>query len=219
MATPDRKLRTRWDRSLLHLRIFACISLCALVLVARVQAQTYAEVPPAAAYGPSYDVNAGTSYLSTQIPSAGRLNLYGLDAGGRIGFRPRWGVAADAAYVRASNVFGTGHSSYVLTALAGPVFYPLEGRKTRAFLHGMVGAGLVDSAFPVSGGQYLHGYVERPAYMAGGGMERSLFGPFGFRFSGDYLRTAYANVNQTIQMQNNLRLTGSFVYRIHDRLR
>jgi len=219
MATPDCKHPTPWNRSLFHPRALAKIALLALVLVAPALAQNYGQAPPAAAYGPSYDINVGYSYLSTQIPGAGRVNLYGLDVGGRIGILPRWGVAADAGYVRTSDVFGTGHGGYVLSLLAGPVFYPVESRNTRFFLHGMAGAGLVDSAFPASGGRYLHGYVERPAYMLGAGIERSLFGPVGFRFTGDYLRTAYADSNRVIQTQNNLRLTASFVYRLHERSR
>ena len=170
---------------------------------------------PAAGYGPTYDVSLGYSYLSSYIPASGQANLYGLEATGHADFLPHWGVAVDAGYVRTSNVLDTGHSGYTLTFLGGPVFYPIDRGRTKAFLHALIGAGLVDSAVPLSGNQELHGWVERPAYALGGGVERSFLGPFGFRISGDYLRTDYASSTGDVQPQNNLRITASFVFRLN----
>jgi len=178
-------------------------------------AQNLRSSPPIAAFGPTYDVSAGYSYLLSAIPSAGQANLFGFDAGGRADFTPHWGATVDAGYVRTSNVLSTGHSGYVLTFLGGPVFYPLDHGRVRPFLHALVGAGLVDGAVPVSGTTYLHGFAGRPAYALGGGFERSVAGPLGIRFSGDYLRTAFANSSGNIQLQNNLRVTASIVVRLH----
>jgi len=215
MAAPNRKSQSGRRRTATRMRTIARVSLFAFVLVVPALAQNRMEPPtPVAAYGPSYDVSAGYSYLLSQIPSAGLATLNGLDAGARVGFSPRWGVAADAGYVRTSNVFGTGHTGYVLTLLAGPVFYPIEGRNTRLFVHGLVGAGLVDGAFPVSGGNYLHGWVERPAYALGAGIEHSILGPFGIRLTTDYLRTTYVNSTEQLQSQNNLRVTTSLIFRL-----
>lgn len=187
----------------------------AFVLVVRALAQNQLQTgPPVAAYGPSYDVSCGYSYLSSTIPSAGRVGLNGLDATGRANFLPHWGVAVDSGYVRTSNVLSTGQSGYTLTFLAGPVFYPSEHRQTRMFIHALAGAGLVDGAVPVTGTHYLHGWVERPAYAVGGGIERSVVGPFGVRLSGDYLRTAYADSSGTVRTQNNLRVTAGIVFRL-----
>jgi len=190
------------------------------VLVIRALAQNQLQTgPPVAAYGPSYDVSCGYSYLSSTIPSAGRVGLNGLDATGHADFLPHWGVAVDSGYVRTHNVLSTGHSGYTLTFLAGPVFYPLEHRKTRIFVHALAGAGLVDSAVPVTGTHYLRGWVERPAYALGGGIERSAGGPFAVRLSGDYLRTAYVDSTATVRAQNNLRLTASIVFRLREHQR
>lgn len=169
-----------------------------------------------AASGPSFDVSAGYSYLSMQVPDASTIGLNGVDASAGIDFNRHWGALIDSSYVRAGDVFQTGQNSYVLSALAGPVFYPYMHGETRLSLRGLVGAGLVDSAVPVTGpSYYLHGWVARPAYGAGVGVERTLFGPFAFRVNGDYLRTAFVNAAETIQLQNNLRLTGSIVFRLN----
>src|SRR5208282_5382266 len=124
----------------------------AFVLVVHALAQNQMQGgPTAAAYGPTYDVSFGYSYLSSTIPSAGRVGLNGLDVTGHANFLPHWGVAVDSSYVRTSNVLTTGQSGYTLTFLAGPVFHLFERRKTQMFVHALAGAGLVDSAVPVSG--------------------------------------------------------------------
>jgi len=173
--------------------------------------------PPTAGLGSSFDVGAGYSYLTTSIPGAGRVNLGGVDVTSHADFSERWGATVDAGYVRTSDVLGTGSGGYVLTFLGGPVFYPFEHGKTRIFVHALVGAGLVDSAVPTTGNNYLHGWVARYAYAAGGGVERSVAGPFAVRFSGDYLRTAFVDSSDVVQLQNNLRVTASVVFRLRDR--
>jgi hypothetical protein len=174
---------------------------------------------PTAATGPGFAVSAGYTYLAMPIPTAGSVNLYGLDVAGHIDVASRWGVTLDSSYVRASNAFGTGHNSYVLTALAGPVFYPIERRNTRLFVHALVGAGLVDSAVPVSGTQYVGGWVARFSDAVGGGLERSISGPFAVRVSGDYLRTSFVDSDSIAHNQNNFRATVSFLLHIRDRQR
>jgi hypothetical protein len=174
----------------------------------------FAAGPPTAASGPGFAVSAGYTYVAMPIPTAGSVNLYGLDLGGHIDVASRWGVTLDSSYVRASDVFGTGHNSYVLTALAGPVFYPIERRNTRLFVHGLIGAGLVDSAVPASGTQYLGGWVARFSDAVGGGLEHSILGPFAVRVSGDYLRTSFVDANAVAHNQNNFRATVSFLFRI-----
>lgn len=200
------------------MRIMGKALTLAFLMVAPALAQNQLQAPPpATAYGPSYDVSCGYSYLSSTIPSAGRVGLSGLDVTGHANFLPRWGVAVDSGYVRTSNVLATGQSGYTLTFLAGPVFHLFEARKTRAFVHALVGAGLVDSAVPVSGTEYLEGWVARPAYALGGGIERTVAGPLAVRLTGDYLRTAYADSSGDVRSQNNLRVTASIVFRLRDR--
>jgi len=181
-------------------------------LIAPALGQSLSGGPPAAASGPSFDVNVGYSYMLMQVP--GGLN--GVDGGAGIDFNRHWGAMLDSSYVRTDDVFGTGNSSYVLSALAGPVFHPYTHGETRISLRGLVGAGLVDSAVPIKGpSYYLHGWVARPAYGGGVGVERTLFGPFAFRINADYLRTAFVNASEDLDLQNNLRLTGGIVFRLN----
>jgi len=171
---------------------------------------------PAAGSGPAFDASLGYTYLAMVAPTGGSANLYGADASGGVDFNHRWGATVDASYVRTSDVFSLGHSSYVLTFMVGPVFYALQTRNTRVSLHVLAGAGLVDSAIPANG-TYLHGWVTRPSYAAGVGLEHSIAGPFAVRGDADYLRTAFVDSTDTVQPQNNLRLTFSLVFHIKDR--
>ncbi|MFY9681049.1 MAG: hypothetical protein WA416_14085 [Candidatus Sulfotelmatobacter sp.] len=193
------------------------LSLAFLLVVPALAQNQMQAGPPATAYGPTYDVSCGYSYLSSTIPSAGRVGLSGLDVTGHANFLPHWGVAVDSGYVRTSNVLTTGQSGYTLTFLAGPVFHLFEQRKTQVFVHALAGAGLVDSAVPVSGSEYLQGWVARPAYAVGSGIERTVAGPFAVRLTGDYLRTSYADSAGAVSAQNNLRLTASIVFRLRER--
>jgi hypothetical protein len=188
-----------------------------LIVTVHANAQnTLSGTVPVAGSGPAFDVSAGASYLAMSAPT-GSANLYGADAAGLMDFSQRWGATVDAGYVRTSDVLSLGHSSYVLTFLAGPVFHAFETRNMRISLRALVGAGLVDSAVPTGTGYDLHGWVARPAYAIGAGAEKSLAGPFAFRVDGDYLRTAFVNSSDTVQPQNNFRLTLSVVFRIRDR--
>ncbi len=198
------------------LRMVVFVFASAAIAVAQ---NNFAAGPPSAAVGPGFAVSGGYTYLSMPVPTAGNVNLYGLDVAGHIDLASRWGVTLDSSYFHASDVFATGHSSYVLTALAGPVFYPIERRNTRLFVHALVGAGLVDSAVPISGTRYVGGWVARFSDAFGGGLERSISGPFAVRLSGDYLRTSFVDSNAIAHAQNNLRATVSVLFHIRDRQR
>jgi hypothetical protein len=202
------------------MRPTAKISFVMLILVAIALGQSHLETAPVpAASGPSFAVSAGYTYLAMPLPAAGRVDLNGVDAGGHVDFSPRWGATVDTGYFRASNVLGTGHNSYVLSALLGPVFYPIDHRNARVFLHVLAGAGLVDSAVPVSGTRYLGGWVARFSDAAGGGFEHLISGPFAFRVSADYLRTTFVDSTAVAHPQNNLRATVSLVFRMNERQR
>lgn len=194
------------------------ISLFVLALVATALGQSRLETAPVpAATGPGFAVSAGYTYLAMPLPAAGHVNLNGVDASGHVDVSSRWGATVDVSYVRASNVLDTGHNSYVLSALLGPVFYPIDHRNTRMFLHVLAGAGMVDSAVPVSGTRYLGGWVARFSDAAGGGFEHSLSGPFAFRIGADYLRTTFVDSAAVAHPQNNLRATISVVFRMRKR--
>jgi len=168
---------------------------------------------PPAASGPNYDLSLGYSYATMPVPGAGHVNLNGLDAGGQIHLAPRWGAAIDSGYVRSFSVPGTPHDAYILSLHAGPVFYPAEHGNTRVFVRALAGAGLEDGAIPISHTEYLHGWLLRPSYVVGGGLECPFLGPMALRLSADYLRTRFFDSAGAMQPQNNLRMTVSLVFR------
>lgn len=189
-----------------------CVSL-ALVALALAQNQLATEVSPAATV-PACDVSVGYSNLT--MISKQTVNFSGLDVGGRADLNSRWGAMVDSMYVRTSNVFGTGHDAYQLSFLGGPVFYPLERGNYRLFIHAVGGAALVDGAVPINKTDYFHGWLVRPSYAIGGGIERALSGPLGVQVRGDYLHSAFFDARGVVQPQGSLRLTVSLVVRLNE---
>ena len=197
---------------------YAAMRTAALLFLLTIPALAQNAVPAvAAAYGPAYDVSVGYTYLAMANTTGGSANLNGLDANGVADISRRWGGTVDAAVVGNSNILNLGHSSYVLTFLMGPVFYPLQRKNLRLSVRAMGGAGLVESAVAANQTTTLHGYVTRPSFAVGAGVEHSLWGPFAARANGDYLRTAFVDSTDTVRAQNNLRLTLSLVVRLKQR--
>jgi hypothetical protein len=195
-------------------KTLAALAFFLFILSALALGQNLHTGAPSAASGPNYDLSLGYSYITMPIPGAGHVNLNGLDAGGQIHLAPRWGAAIDSSYARTSNVPGTPHDAYLLSLHAGPVFYPVEHGNTRVFVHMLAGAGLEDGAIPISRTEYLHGWLLRPSYVVGGGVEHPFLGPMALRLSGDYLRTRFFDSAGAVQPQNNLRLTVSLIFRM-----
>jgi hypothetical protein len=194
-------------------RVFACIFLFVAPLMAQSRFDTQAA---ATATGPSFEASLGYVYFSMATPSQ-RIGLAGVDASGLVKFDAHWAATADATYARTGDVFDTGHSANVLSFLAGPVFYPPILRKAGLFVRALIGASRVESAAPVNGTDYLDGWVARPSYAIGGGLEHSLFASLAVRVQGDYQHTTYGDSAGDIQGQNDLRLTTSMVYRFGNR--
>ena len=186
---------------------------CVFLFVAPLLAQSHwrSGDTPAGATSPSFEASIGYVYLDMAMPSQQRVGLTGIDATGLVRFAPRWAATVDGTYAGTSNVFATGHGANVLSLLAGPVFYPVNG-KTGIFIHALVGASRVGGAVPQSGPYYVQGWVARPSFAIGGGIERSLFASLAVRLQADYQRTTFGDSTGTIQGQNNLRLITSMVY-------
>jgi hypothetical protein len=199
------------------LRIAVSLALFIITRITPSSAQNLVGGAPAAASGQAFDVGVGYSYLSMQIPGAGRVNLDGLNAAGRVDFSDHWAATIDSSYVRSSDVLATGHVGYLLSLMAGPELHLRERTNTRLFIRAMGGVGMVDGVAPLNSANYLHGFVVRPSYAAGGGVERVVGRHFAVRITADYLRTAFANSAEAIAGQNNLRLSASFVVRLKDR--
>ncbi len=164
------------------------------------------------AKGPEVSVSAGYSFLSMAVPGASRTNINGFDANGTMDFMSRLGATLDFNYGRAGNILGTSHSAYLISVLAGPVFYPFEHGGSRFFLRGLGGVGLVNGVAPESPVDFRYGWATSPAFALGGGVEEAIGGPFALRFSGDYLRTKFFNFAGTMVPQNNYRATVGIVF-------
>jgi hypothetical protein len=184
-----------------------------LSALAAAQNQLQTGAPPAAS-GPNYDLSVGYSDLALAVPGAGHVNVNGLDAASQIHLTPRWAAAIDSNYARASNIAGTPHQAYLLTLQAGPVFYPVEHGNTRLFVHLLGGGGLEDGAVRISATQYFHGWLLRPSYAIGGGVEHPFLGPTALRLTGDYLSSRFFDSAGAEQSQNNFRMTVSLVFRL-----
>lgn len=183
-------------------------------MVAPALAQNWLQSAPSPAVaGPGFDVSVGYSHLAMPIASAGHANLNGLDLSGNLGLSAHWGAMLDSSYLRTSEVLTTGHQGYLLNLQTGPVLYPVVRGNTRLLVRALAGAGLVDGAVPITGTRDWNGWLVRPTYAFGGGIEH-FFGEMGIRVNGDYLHTTFYDSAGALQGQNNFRLTASLVFRL-----
>ena len=165
-----------------------------------------------AAHGPECDVSVGYSYARFDFSGKPAVNMQGLNLGGAIDFSPRWGAVLEANYDRAGRDPASEHGSYALTFLTGPVFVPAQNENTRLFVRALAGVGLVDGSVPV-GQLFYRGWLTRFSWAVGTGVERDIYGPFAVRVNVDYLRTKFVSSSLTREPQNNIRVTGSLVFR------
>ena len=170
--------------------------------------------PPAAGFGPVFNVSAGYSVTSLEMPSSGRASLNGMDVSFSADSGRRFGATVDLGYARASNAFGTGRGMHVFSYLIGPVFYASTGNLVTTYAHLLVGEASVSGPFLNANGGVSAGYVRYPAWAFGGGAEYHLSPAFGFRVSVDYLRTHFYNSSQAVRAQNDIRVVNSLVYYI-----
>jgi opacity protein-like surface antigen len=168
--------------------------------------------PMPAAKGPQFDVGVGYSHVMLNVSGEPTVDLNGADASATIDFNPRWGATVDSSYVLAGRDPQSGHGSYVLSVLAGPVFVPVQNDNTRLLVRALAGVSLVDGSVPVNQ-LFYRGWLLRFSWAVGTGVERNLSGPFAVRFNVDYLRTKFMSTTLTVQPQNDIRFSGSLVFR------
>jgi opacity protein-like surface antigen len=192
------KMKTNW-------KLAFCFLLCPTLALA--------QLPAASGSGPGVSGSIGYSYLNLPMNSPNRINLNGVDASITVDFHPHLGAKVDINYVRAANVFGTGHHSDVLSYLVGPVFYPTGNGRLTTYAQALVGGARVTGPIPNGTNGFLRGYVNRPSWAFGGGIEYRISSSFAFRTGADYLHTYYFDSPTTIRGQNDFRIIGSVVYR------
>jgi hypothetical protein len=192
---------------------FSTILSISLLWANSLAAQHQSRTPPVpGAKGPECDIAFGYSYVALNLSGKPSGNLSGPDVSATIRFHPRWGATFDSSYVRAGRDPGSGHSSYVLSLLTGPVFVPAQNDNTRLLVRALVGVGLVDGSVPVNQ-LYYRGWQSRFSWAVGSGIEHNIFTPFAVRFNVDYLRTRFVSSAGTLEPQNDIRFIGSLVFR------
>jgi hypothetical protein len=192
------------------IRLSILLSLLATPLLA--QGDFNAPAPAPAAEGTPCDLAIGYSYVNTNLSGRPSVNLHGVETSGLIDFHPNWGAMLDASWVRAGRDPGSGHSSYVLSVLAGPVFVPARNKNTRLLVRALAGVSLVDGSVQVDQ-LYFRGWLSRFSWAIGTGIERKL-SPFAVRFNVDYLGTRFVSPAAAVQTQNGIRLSASLVFRV-----
>ena len=190
------------------MRFFILSSLLAAPLLA--QGDPSDPVPPVK--GTPWDFAVGYTYFDMNLSGKPAVNLSGVETSALIDFHPRWGATFDSSYVRAGRDPVSGHSSYVLSALAGPVYVPAQNGKTRLLVRALAGVSLVDSSVQVNQ-LYYRGWQSRFSWAIGAGIERKLSPPFAVRFNVDYLRTEFMSSAAVVEPQNGIRASASLVFR------
>jgi opacity protein-like surface antigen len=171
-----------------------------------------------AAHGPEVDAAVGYSYLNLSQAPSSRAGLNGADANLSVDFRSRVGLRLDVGYARGSNVLGSGRHADVLSYLAGPVAYPIHYRRWTTYAEALVGAARVTGPIPSANG-FLGAYVNKLAWVLGGGLEYDLSSSWAFRAGPEYLHTLYYTTPTRISGQNNMRAVAEIVHRFGGRRR
>jgi len=168
-----------------------------------------------AAKGPEYNIGIGYSQVAMNV-SGKRVNLSGAETSATVYGTPHWGATVDCSYVRGPRDAGSGHGSYIFSALTGPVFIPAQTENTRLLIRGLAGVSLVDSSVPVNQ-LYYRGWLGRLSWAVGTGIERNISGRFAARLNVDYLRTRFMSASAVVEPQNDVRLSGILVFRLAGR--
>ena len=175
----------------------------------------FAQSPFSSGAGPVLTASFGYSYMSVPIASSTRIGMNGLGASITANFRSRFGVKADMNFVRQTNVFGTVHHGDVLTYMLGGLFYPVNNNRLGVYVQALAGAYRADGVIPNGAGGFEIAYSQGPAWAVGAGIERSITSSLAIRTETDYMHTSFIDRNAVLRGQNDLRLTGSLVYRWH----
>jgi opacity protein-like surface antigen len=188
---------------------FVCQSLFCLLLYA---SRAMAQEPLPAAIAPVSSASFGYSNMSRDSSAFGRVGLNGANLGITEDFSSRRGVLLDFGYLRASNAFGTGHHSDILSYMAGPVVYLARRPEFVINVHGLVGGARVRGVVPLSHGGFAIGHVHDIAWAFGAGIEHWFSDSMALRISCDGMRTSFYNSSQVVHGQFDLRTTASVVY-------
>ena len=174
----------------------------------------FAQAPLPAAFAPAIETRAGFSTLSRVSSPNTRILFKGINASITGQSSERFGATFETSYLRASNVFGTGHSNSVLTFLGGPVYYPYRRGGFVTSVHVLGGAARVAGVVvltPSTGG-YLKRTVGDLAWAFGGSVEKWFRDSLAAQVDIDALHTSFYNSSVKISGDYGLRATWGLIY-------
>ncbi len=145
--------------------------------------------------------------------------MNGIDSGFTIDFTRRFGLEGDFGYVRHYNVFTSTHSADLLTYMGGGIFYLHRSKKFNVYARGLFGGSRETGVNYAASGSLLKGYVGRPAYAAGGGVEYKLDQHIAIRMGAEFMHTTFFNTVGEFVGQNDLRGIATVVYTFGGRSR
>ncbi|HKM66799.1 MAG TPA: outer membrane beta-barrel protein [Candidatus Acidoferrum sp.] len=195
--------------------VYGAMLLGAVVAAPRAMAQG----PLVSGTGPEVEMHGGFEYIGQQVPSTSRVTMYGVDSGLTVGVSRHFGVRLDLGYARAGSLFESGHSSDILSYMAGPVIYPARTQRLSPYVELLVGGARVTGATPDVQGGYVRGYVNQLAWAGGAGVEIRTTPAFALRVGADYMHTSYFDPTLAVAGQGNIRGLVSFTYYLGGRRR
>lgn len=172
-----------------------------------------AQAPLPAAFAPAIEAQVGFSTLSRDSSNT-KILFKGINASITGQSSDRFGATFETSYLRASNVFGTGHSNSVLTFLAGPVWYPHRLGGFVTSVHVLGGPARVSGVvvlMPSTGG-LIKGTVDDFAWVFGTSLEKWFTDSLAARVDIDALHTSFYNSSVKIQGEYDLRATWGLIY-------
>lgn len=175
----------------------------------------FAQAPMPAALAPAIEAQVGFSALSRVSSPNSKILFKGINARVTGQSSDRFGATFEAGYLRASNVFGTGHSNSVRTFLGGPVFYPYRRGGFVTSVHVLGGAARVSGVVvltPATGG-FLKGTVDDLAWAFGTSLEKWFTESLAARVDIDGLHTSfYDSSTLKVHGEYDLRVTWGLIY-------
>ena len=182
----------------------------ALLLLASPAARSQTPLP--AGRSSALDFALGFTDVQMNVPGSGRVNMTGADATMTAQLVPRIGIAMDLTYARSHEVFGTGHHNDVLSCLAGPVFYVARHRRSTLFTSVLVGGARLNGSNFSQNGSFFSGYVVKPAWSVGVGLQHTITPAVSLRLGVDYLRTTFFDHTSALKGEGSLRTSATVDY-------
>lgn len=191
-------------------RVSLLLVLLGLALLASPAAKSQTPLP--AGRSSALDFALGFTNVWMTVPGSGHLNMSGADATITAQVVPRIGIKVDLTYARSQEAYGTGHHNDVLSYLAGPVFYVARQRRSTLFTSVLVGGARLNGINFSQNGSFFSGYVVKPAWSVGAGLQHTITPTVSLRLGVDYFRTRFFDHTSALKGEGSLRTSATVVY-------